>query len=356
MKLSRSYVWFWGGVIVAILGFLYLIQGILMPFIAGFLIAYILNPLVYQLERASIPRGLGTALMIASVFGIIFSFLFFALPFLKFELDFLLNRTPFYGQRLLEALQPLLEKATEYTSFEDINRLKESATGSIGDILAWSLQLMRAVLTSGLALANILSLMVISPVVAFYLLKDWSIILGQIDRLIPLYSQKIVRHLFKEIDRTLGAYARGQLAVCAILAFYYSLGLLWVGLDFAIIVGTLTGLFAFVPYVGFFVGLVIGMGLAFAQFSTWSALSFVALVYAGGQALEGIVLTPNLVGGHTGLHPVWIMFALFSGGSLLGFTGVLLALPTAAALGVCVRFATEAYLKSRFYGNHADCL
>lgn len=352
MKFTRSYFWFWGSVGAAILAFLYLIQSILTPFIAGFLIAYIFNPLVYQLERLSFPRGVSAILMIAAVFGTIFSFILVVLPFLKFELSFLLNRAPCYGQHVLEFVQPFLDKTAEYTSVEDIKHLKEAATGFIGNIFIWSLQLALAVLTSGLVLANILSLIVISPVVAFYLLKDWQRILAQIDRLIPVYSQKTVRHLFKEIDFTLGAYARGQLAVCGILALYYSAALLWVGLDFAVVVGTLTGLFAFVPYVGFFVGLMIGMVLAFAQSSAWSFIGFVALVYAGGQALEGIILTPNLVGGKTGLHPVWIMFALFAGGSLLGLTGVLLALPVTAALGVCVRFATEAYLKSPFYGKN----
>lgn len=344
---------FWGVLFVGFGILFYLLQGMLMPFVAGFLIAYIFNPLVQKAEQWHLPRALGAAFIIGTFILLILMLLLITIPFVKSELLFLLGHFPEYGQHVLKKIEPFLEIFSQYVSVEELNSFKKMATGSFGQIFSWFLTFLGTVFTSGLALANILSLIFIAPVVAFYLLKDWQILLEKLDTLIPRSQVTRFRTLFREIDKTLGAYARGQLLVCIVLALYYSMALALAGLESAFIIGTLTGLLAFVPYVGFLIGLLIALILGAIQFTTWGGVGLIGLVYAGGQLLEGLFLTPKFVGGHTGLHPVWIMFALFSGAVLSGFTGVLLALPVAAVLGVCIRFIVQAYLNSSLYNPKA---
>jgi predicted PurR-regulated permease PerM len=350
---QRTVPLFWGALLV-VLGFLfYLLQGMLMPFVAGFLIAYIFNPLVQKMEQWHLPRALGSAVVIGLFIVLIGVLLCVTLPFLKSELLFLLGHFPEYGQHVLKKMEPFLGQFSQYVSVDEFDSLKKMATGSFGQLFSWFFKFLGTVFTSGLALANILSLIFIAPVVAFYLLKDWQFVLAKLDALIPRRQVTRFRSLFREIDKTLGAYARGQLLVCVVLALYYSVALTLVGLDSAFVIGTLTGLLAFIPYVGFLTGLLIALLLGVIQFATWGGVGLVALAYAGGQLLESLFLTPKFVGGHTGLHPVWIMFALFAGAVLSGFMGVLLALPVAAVLGVCIRLMVQAYLESSLYNPKA---
>ncbi|MGL5784927.1 MAG: AI-2E family transporter [Alphaproteobacteria bacterium] len=342
---------FWGILFGVFCVLFYLLQGMLMPFVAGFLIAYIFNPLVQKAEQCHLPRALGSSLIIGTFILLILIFLFVTIPFVKSELLFLLGHFPEYGQHVLKKIEPFFKNFSQYVSVEEFESLKKMATGSLGQILSWFLTFLGTVFTSGLALANILAFIFVAPVVAFYLLKDWQILLAKFDALIPRNQVTRFRFFFREIDKTLGGYARGQLLVCVILALYYSTALAFTGLDSAFIIGTLTGLLAFVPYVGFLTSLLIALILGAIQFTTWGGIGLIGLVYAGGQFLETFFLTPKFVGGHTGLHPVWIMFALFAGGVLSGFTGVLLALPVAAVLGVCVRFMIQAYLDSSLYNS-----
>jgi len=205
------------------------------------------------------------------------------------------------------------------------------------------------ILTGGLVLANLLSLVVITPILVFYLLRDWKVFIEHLERNLPKNYRASIVNLGKEMNKSLGGYVRGQSVVCLCLATIYTTGLWLVGLDYAFTVGIISGLLAFIPYVGFIISFTVAIGLALAQFPDWISVGLVALVYATGQTLEATLLTPKLVGDRIGVHPVWIIFALFAGGSLFGFVGVLFALPVAAMTAVLVRAFMRSYRNSVYF-------
>jgi predicted PurR-regulated permease PerM len=255
----------------------------------------------------------------------------------------------------LQALaEPIIAQFKAQLSAAQIERLREAAGGYAGDVFGWLGGLVGGLFSGGVVVLNVLSLIVVMPVVAFYLLRDWDRIVAALDALLPRGTAEIVREQFREIDARLSGFVRGQAIVCLVLGTWYAAGLSLVGLDFGLLVGLGAGLISFVPYFGTAVGLGVGLGLALAQFGEWLPIALVVAVFVAGQVLEGFVLTPNLVGERVGLHPVWILFALMAGGGLMGFTGVVLAVPAAAAIGVIVRFAVERYLQSPLYRGTGD--
>jgi predicted PurR-regulated permease PerM len=330
---------------------LYSISGILLPFIAGLLVSYLLNPAVQTLEKLKIPRTLSTLLLILLFFVGIGTLLFFAIPFLKKELLLLASRLPSYGQRIYSTLLPTIEHFSDSfdITVKDFSKLKETASQYFGDMLAWGLKLIAGLLTNSLALANLLSLVILTPVVAFYLLRDWPFFIQNLEQLLPREHSKTIKEQLLIINRTLAGYIRGQTFVCLVLSLFYCIGFIIVGLDFAFTVGLITGCLAFIPYFGFLIGAIAAISIAFAQFSDWQSIGGVTLVLLIGQTLEANVLTPKLIGERIGLHPVWIIFSLLSGGILFGFLGILLAMPVAAVVGVLVRFALSKYYQSSYY-------
>jgi len=225
---------------------------------------------------------------------------------------------------------------------------------SVGDLMNQAMGYLTALAASlwsgGRALISIFSLLIITPVVAFYLICDWDRMVSSIDRLIPLSQRETIRSLLGEIDAAISAYVRGQTGVCLILGCYYAVGLTLAGLSFGVLIGVISGLVSFIPYVGSLTALVLSLAIALAQFfPDWARIAAVAGIVLFGQFLEGNVLAPKLVGESVGLHPVWLMFALFAFGYLFGFVGLLLAVPLAAATLVLTRFALRRYLASPLY-------
>jgi predicted PurR-regulated permease PerM len=232
------------------------------------------------------------------------------------------------------------------------------ADKSVGDLINQAVGYLTTFLGSlwvkGQALLSIFSLLVITPVVAFYLICDWDRMVVAIDRLVPLPQRETVHRLGREIDATIAAYVRGQTGVCLILGSYYATGLTFAGLSFGVLIGVISGLISFIPYVGSLTALILSLGVALAQFAPdWTRIVIVAGIVLCGQFLEGNVLAPKLVGESVGLHPVWLMFALFAFGYLFGFVGLLLAVPLAAGAGVLIRFALGRYLASPLYTGKA---
>lgn len=348
MMKNRQF-WMWGGATVIFLGILYLIQGILMPFLTGLLVAYAMNPAVKYFEKWGISRTFATCIMIFSFFLLIGLFLFIAIPFIQTELLRLASRVPQYGDRILVTLQPYIDNASLYIKPEDTTRLRELASSYFGDAITWGIKLLVKVLTSGLALANLLSLIVITPIVAFYFLRDWNKIIQAIDSWLPRPYEPTLRRLFTEMNNRIGAFARGQSLVCLLVGIYYVITLTLAHLDFSVVVGMVIGVIAFIPYVGALVGFMLSMGIAFSQFSDWTSIGIIAGIFVVGQTLEGYLFIPYFVGDRIGLHPVWVLFSLLVGGVLFGFIGILFALPIAAATGVLVRHLLEVYLKSPYY-------
>jgi predicted PurR-regulated permease PerM len=230
--------------------------------------------------------------------------------------------------------------------------VRDAVGGASGQLFRWLLEAAGGVLRSGQAVLSLLSILVITPVVAFYLLRDWDRLTARVDSWLPRDHAEVVRTQLREIDRILAGFARGQATVCLILAAYYGGALTVAGLEFGLIVGVVAGLASFVPLVGSIGGLVLSVGLALLQFDeTWRVL-VVAAIFVAGQAVEGNYLTPKLVGDRVGLHAVWVMFGLLAGGALFGFVGVLLAVPVAAVIGVLARFALTQYLASPLFRGH----
>jgi len=209
-------------------------------------------------------------------------------------------------------------------------------------------------LRGGAALFNTISLLVVTPLVAFYLLRDWDRITAAVDGWLPRDHAPEIRGLARDIDGILAGFVRGQGTVCLFLAVFYGLGLHFVGLEFGLLVGLVTGAISFVPYFGMLIGMVTALGIAFVQFNDWTGFAMVIGVFAAGQVIESFFLTPKLVGERVGLHPVWVIFALMAGGAVFGFTGVLMAVPVAATIGVLVRFVVARYLGSELYRGADD--
>jgi predicted PurR-regulated permease PerM len=208
--------------------------------------------------------------------------------------------------------------------------------------------------TGSLAVFNVLSLVFITPVVTFYLLRDWKTVTRLVDSWLPRAHAETIRTQLRAIDVTLAGFVRGQAMVCVALASFYGLGLTVVGLDLGLVVGLAAGLGSFIPYFGTVSGFVVGLGLAVAQSQDWTLAAMVAGVFVVGNLLEGNILAPKLVGEKIGLHPVWVIFALLAGGALFGFLGILLALPVTAVIGVLTRFALSRYLESSLYRGEVE--
>lgn len=348
----RWLIWLGIAVIMAVL--VYETRAALTPFIAGMAVAYLLDPLADQLEAVGVPRTGAVCIILGSFLAILVIVAILLFPVLQTQIVELAARVPTYIQKARDAALPLIDRLQAALSPEEVERLRSAAGNVAGDVVGWVGQILSGLWSGGLAVFNALSLVVIMPVVAFYLLRDWDRIVAHIDGLLPRDAAETIREQVREIDDRLSGFVRGQASVCLALGTWYAVGLTLVGLDFGLLVGIAAGLISFVPYLGTGLGLIVGLGLAVAQFDTWLPIGLVAAVFASGQILEGYVLTPRMVGERVGLHPVWVLFALMAGGALLGFTGVLLAVPAAAVIGVLVRFAISRYLQSPLYRSKRE--
>jgi len=347
--IKEQQIWLWIGVVVVFGGSLYLLQGILLPFFTGLLVAYAMNPAVRKFEKLGVSRTVGSGFMIIGFSLLIGLFLFIAIPFIQTELFHLAYRIPQYGERVMVVLKPIFEDAFYYIEPHDVEYIRTIASSYLGEVVTWGVTLLAGILKNSIALANLISLIVITPIVAFYCLRDWNIIISTIDRWVPRSYEPILRHLFTDINTTIGGFAKGQALVCLMIGTYYSIALTLAGLDFSIVVGVVIGVMAFIPYVGALVGFMLSIGIALAQFTDWSSVGIVAGIFAVGQSLEGYLLIPYFVGNRIGLHPVWVLFSLLAGGTLYGFIGILFALPVGAAVGVLIRYIRELYFKSPYY-------
>jgi len=350
---NKKQAWVWGSIALGILIFFYSLHGILLPFFAGFLVAYAMNPLVRRLQKWGLPREIGTLFMISSFFLSLGLLLFITLPFIQAELVNLAYRVPAYGRKIIATLEPLIEKVLAYVQPEAIEHpLRDLASTHVGDVIIWGIRLIEGILTNGVALANLLSLIVITPLVAFYGLRDWEKIMEACQKVFPRPYAPTLKKLFSEINTTIGGFVRGQALVCLTIGLYYCVALTWAGLDFGLILGLVIGALAFIPYLGVFLGFTLSMGIALSQFSDWVSIGTIASLFLIGQTFEAYILVPYFIGDRIGLHPVWIIFALLAGGVLYGFLGLLLALPLAATLGVILRHALRLYFQSSYYlGN-----
>ena len=337
---------FWALLLISVVFGLYVLRDVLVPFVAGMAVAYLLDPVVDRLERLRIGRGLATFAVLLGFFAVAIGLVLLLIPLLQTQVERLAAVLPGYVELVRDRLGPLLEHFDEGI---DRQAAVQKITGMTGDLVSWVGNVVGRVIRGGFAVANILSLLLITPIVSFYLLRDWDRMVETVDSWLPREQAGTVRAQIGEVDRTLSAFVRGQGTVCLVLGVFYAAGLTVAGLDFGLVIGLFSGLISFVPFVGALLGGLLSVGLALAQFDNWQPILVVAAVFAAGQVIEGNFLTPNLVGDAVGLHPVWVIFGLLAGGTLFGFVGVLLAVPTAAVIGVMARFGLAQYLASSLH-------
>jgi len=341
---------FWIAALAVLIAILWLLSGILLPFVAGMALAYLLDPIAHRAERLGIGRALSALIVVTLVIVALVVVVMAVAPVLADQfLDFI-DKLPGYFTRLQKLVsdpsRPWLAKTFGgriSDSSNSVSELVTQASGYVGAFLAslWS---------GGRAVFSLLSLLVITPVVAFYLLCDWNAVTETVDGWIPLQHRATVHGLARDIDNAIAGFVRGQAVICLILAVFYAIGLTLTGLNFGFLIGLMTGLLSFIPYVGCLTGFLVAAVVAIAQFwPNWTPMAMVIAVFVVGQALEGYVLSPKLVGAKVGLHPVWMMFALIAFGYLIGFVGLLIAVPTAATIGVLARFAVRKYQESAIY-------
>lgn len=332
--------------------FLYVFSSILLPFLAGMVLAYFLDPVADRLQRLGLSRLAATILILIGALILLFLALIVLIPVLSNQfLEFAAGLPDYLArlQALITRMDPgFLEETfgvNSATLQEGLNSLLAQGTGFVATLF-------RSIWSSGLALLNLASLFIVTPVVAFYLLLDWDRMVNAVDSWIPRAHLETVRQIGRDINAAIAGFVRGQGTLCIILGLFYAIGLTLVGLNFGLLIGLFAGLISFVPYVGSVMGLALSIGVAVVQFwPEWYWVAAVAAVFFSGQFIEGNILHPWLMGKSVGLHPVWLMFSLFAFGYLFGFVGLLIAVPAAAAIAVLVRFALSRYLASPLYSG-----
>ncbi len=332
--------------------FLYLIEPILMPFVVGGLIGYLGDPAVDTLERKGVNRTLGVVVVFLTISALILAALLFAVPRLIEQIDILVHKIPLIYQWFTEQAVPWLRQhlslpASKLPAVDWSGQLSDNLE-SLGKMTAKTI---RQLTGSGMSILTGLANLALVPVVAFYLMRDWDVLVNKALDMFPLAWQDRVAYMVGEADEVVGAFLRGQFVVMCALGVLYGTGLWLVGVQLALLLGVIAGLASIVPYLGFMVGILASSIAAYAQFQEWTILLWVGLVFGIGQMIESMVLTPVLVGDRIGLHPVAVIFALMAGGQLAGFVGVVMALPVAAVIMVFVRHALVEYRASDLYSG-----
>jgi len=329
--------------------FLLLFSQILFPFIAGIALAYFLNPVVVRANNFGLRRWISATLVLVG-FGLVLGLLtLLVLPLLRVQLVSLLTQLPLMIGQVAAKLSELMSSNSYTSGIEVLEVGEDLLLGIIPRISTLVLYSLSSIWHSGMALFNFLGLLVVTPIIAWYMLRDWEKFVAKCDAWLPRKHAETIRRQAGLVDGVLSNYCRGQASVCLILACAYSIALEMVGLEYGLVVGLISGVISFIPYVGVLVGFTLAGGLAYLQSGQIDFLGVIALVFVLGQILEGYVLTPKLVGDRIGLNAIWVLFALLAGGSLFGFVGVLLAIPVAAVVGVLTRFALCRYLESDLY-------
>ncbi|WP_137132920.1 AI-2E family transporter [Rhizobium sp. FY34] len=350
----RRYVLFWIGALLAFVIFLLAFRTILLPFVAGMALAYFLDPVADWLERRGLSRLMATTFILVSFILMFAISLVLIIPLIVSQFSQFAQQLPQYLTQLQQLIAnpensflPGWMASQVQTAKDNFSSLMSEGAGFLGGLLSqlWN---------SGKTILDVISLLIITPVVAFYILLDWDRMVAKVDSWVPRDQVATVRQLANEMDQAVSGFIRGQGSLCLILGIFYAVGLSLVGLNFGLLIGFVAGMISFIPYIGSLVGLVLAVGVALVQFwPDYGWIIAVMVVFFAGQFIEGNILQPKLVGSSVGLHPVWLMFALLAFGAMFGFVGLMIAVPAAAVVGVLVRFAISRYLQSDIYYGHA---
>ncbi|KKX34355.1 AI-2E family transporter [Rhizobium sp. LC145] len=352
----RRHILFWIGALLVFVLFLWAFRTILLPFVAGMALAYFLDPVADWLERRGLSRLMASVVILVS-FVLIFALsLMIVIPIIVNQFTEFAAALPGYVSQLQQLIASPENSILPGWISAQIETMKQNFSEVLGQGAGFIGTLFTQIWNSGKAIVDVVSLLIVTPVVAFYILLDWDRMIAKVDGWVPRDQTSTVRRLAREMDEVIASFVRGQGSICIILGIFYAVGLSLVGLNFGLLIGFIAGMISFIPYIGSFIGLIMSVGLALVQFwpdYTWIIAT--AAVFFVGQFIEGNFLQPKLMGSRIGLHPVWLMFALFAFGAMFGFVGLLIAVPAAAVVGVLVRFALSRYLESDlYYGRSAS--
>lgn len=347
----RIQVLVWVAFFLAAILVLWVFRSILLPFVVGLALAYLLNPMVNIVQKIGIGRAWASAVVLSFVLAVIFSLFLMLVPLVAQQVIGLIAKVPGYVTDLQALAQSLAPQLAEWLGPERAAQFEDSLAQLIARGLELAGSITAQVAQSGITVLNTIAILFITPVVAFYLLLDWEGMVKRIDELLPRAYRDEIRGVLDQIDKSMAGVIRGQGSVILVLSIYYATALSLAGLDFGLAVGLIGGLLSFIPYVGFLIGFSLAMTIALVQFwpDQWLFALIVLAVYMVGQFLEANILYPKLVGQSININPVWLMFALFAFALLFGFVGLLLAVPLAAITGVLTRYALAKYQASSLY-------
>jgi predicted PurR-regulated permease PerM len=352
MNTQRQLI-FWGAALAAFIAILVFLGSVILPFALGMVVAYLLNPLVRRMCGAGMSRRfavltiLGIFLLLIVLFGVAVG------PLLYREIVELCSNIPVYINRLWDLIEPASQRVLSIIDPDKTFNMRATLTEQMGPSLSVANSVLLGVVAGGQAVLHVVSIIVIMPIVAYFMMKEWNYITSRIEGLIPLDRKETVTGLLGEIDRKLSGFIRGQLSVMFILGITYAIALTLLGVKYGFLIGLMSGLLSVIPLVGSTIGFITGISVAFFQSGgDWMFILMVAGVFLCGQLIEGNFLTPVLVGESIGLHPLWIFFALLAGGSLFGILGMVLAVPMAAIVSVLLSFGIKQYKSSPFYMGH----
>jgi predicted PurR-regulated permease PerM len=349
VSLKRQLI-FWSCTLIVFTAVFWLLSDVLLPFIVAMGLAYLLDPLVQRLQRLGINRTFATIIILLAAIGMITLALIVLIPALGAQFTAFMERMPGYVDKVEQLVKAQSHTWLGQLAAEKLPEAQKSLSGFAGQAATWAAGLLGPLLAGGRALLSALSLIVLAPVIAFFLLLDWDRMVAKIDEWVPRPHLDTVHTLLGEMDQVIANFLRGQALSCLILGTFYAVCLSIIGLNFGLLIGLVCGLLSFIPYVGAFTGFLLAGTVATAQFyPEWTWILASLGVFVAGQAIEGNVLQPFLVGKAIGLHPVWLMFALIAFSYLFGFPGLLIAVPVAAAIGVLTRFLLRQYMASPYY-------
>jgi len=345
----QKHMWFWAATMGLLIAFLWVFNDILSPFVLGAGITYLLEPVTKLLIKAGLPRWFAGLTILLVFFIFVMAFFVLIAPFAYREILELIDMFPTYLEQMWDLVEPYTLSLQQQFGQDGVFEYQEALKENVGQALQVSGNLIAGIISGGQALASLVSLCIFTPIVSFFMIKEWANVTSWIDNQLPRKNADSIRDLLRQIDLKIAGFVRGRLIVAFTLGVIYAAALTIAGLNSGILIGMLAGLLSIIPLVGSTVGLVISVAVAWLQSGELSYVGIIGAIFMVGQFVEGSFLTPKLLGKSVGMNPLWILFALLAGGSLLGVTGMLLAVPVAASIGVLIGFAIEQYRKSPYY-------
>jgi len=344
---------FWAGFFLLFIGFLWVFNSILTPFILGIAIAYLLDPVMRKFSRKQVPRWATSLIILTLFFGFLLLMFVLLAPMAFRQAQMLIEQMPNYIQNLLDYINPYLIWIQDRVGEDYIEQINEYLKGNAGKVVGVTGGITGGIVgglaTGGKVLAEMATTLALTPLIAFFMMTEWPNITRWVESLYPRQHAPVIRSLLRQIDAKLSGFIRGQLTVAFTLGVIYAIALSVAGLNYGFLIGLGAGIFSIIPLVGSTLGLVAGIAVSWFQAGDIVYTSIIAAIFMAGQFIEGNFLAPKMVGDSVGLHPLWIIFALLAGGSLLGIVGMLVAVPVAALIGVLVGFAIQQYKASPLY-------